>query len=94
MSHASFEEFEAESKQLGFDEVLSRKWDPHTELPEHTHPFSVRALVVQGDFWLTVGDSTQHLCAGDRFELGHSMPHAERYGEHGATYWAARRHAA
>jgi hypothetical protein len=40
-----------------------------------------------------VGDSTQHLCVGDRFELGHSMPHAERYGEQGATYWAARRHA-
>jgi hypothetical protein len=94
MSNASFEEFESESRQLGFDEVLSREWEAHTELPEHTHPFSVRALVVQGELWLTVGDSTQHLCVGDRFELGHSMPHSERYGEQGATYWAARRHAA
>jgi len=93
MTHSSFEEFEAESKQLGFEEVLSREWEANTELPEHTHPFSVRALVVQGELWLTVGDSTQHLCIGDRFELGYSMPHAERYGEHGATYWAARRHA-
>ena len=94
MAHPSFEEFEAESRQLGFDEVLSRAWEAKVEVPEHTHSFSVRALVVQGEFWLTVGDSTQHLCVGDRFELGHSMPHAERYGEQGATYWAARRHAA
>jgi len=93
MAHSSFEEFEAESKALGFEEVLSREWEARTELPEHTHPFSVRALVVQGELWLTVGDSTQYLCVGDRFELGHSMPHAERYGEQGATYWAARRHA-
>ena len=93
MAHSSFEEFEAESKALGFEEVLSREWEARTELPEHTHPFSVRALVVQGELWLTVGDSTQHLCVGDRFELGHCMPHAERYGEQGATYWAARRHA-
>jgi hypothetical protein len=43
--------------------------------------------------WLTEGDTTRHLHAGDRFELARSVPHAERYGAEGATYWAARRHA-
>ena len=91
MPPLSFEEFESESRKLGFAEVLSRDWEPLTEVPEHTHPFTARALVTQGDLWLTVGDSTQHLRAGDRFELAHGTPHSERYGVHGATYWVARR---
>jgi hypothetical protein len=53
----------------------------------------VKALVVAGEMWLTEGDATRHLRAGDRFELARSAPHAERYGAEGATYWAARRHA-
>ena len=91
MATPSFEEFESESRQLGYAEVLSRDWEPLTEVPEHTHPFTARALVIQGDLWLTVGDSTQHLRAGDRFELEHGTPHSERYGINGATYWVARR---
>jgi len=35
-------------------------------------------------------ERTQHLRAGDRFELDHGVPHAERYGDEGATYWVAR----
>lgn len=93
MPPLSFEEFEAESRLLGFNEVVSRDWKPGTEVPDHTHPFTARALVIQGELWLTVGDRTQHLRAGDRFELEHGTPHSERYGESGATYWVARRQA-
>ena len=39
----------------------------------------------------TVGSRTQHLKPGDRFELEPDVPHAERYGPEGATYWVARR---
>ena len=60
----------------------------------HKHPFAVRALVVAGEMWLTEGETTRHLLPGDGFELAESAPHAERYGPAGATYWAARRHAA
>jgi hypothetical protein len=41
--------------------------------------------------WLSVGQATQHLAAGDNFELDRDVPHAERYGHAGATYWVARR---
>jgi quercetin dioxygenase-like cupin family protein len=51
----------------------------------------VQALVVRGEFWLTVGEQTRHLRAGDAFELQRGIPHAERYGPQGATYWVARR---
>jgi len=86
----SFESFQAAALQEGFDEVIARTWDPLTVLDTHTHPFSVKALVTQGEMWLTVGDKTQHLQAGDRFELAREVPHAERYGPQGASYWVAR----
>jgi quercetin dioxygenase-like cupin family protein len=87
---STFERFAEEQRAIGCDEVIERKWQPGTVVQTHTHPFSVRALVVQGEMWLTVGERTQHLRAGERFELEHGMPHAERYGAEGATYWVAR----
>lgn len=88
----SFESFAAESRAAGFEEVLERKWPANKVLDTHTHPFSVQALVVQGEMWLTIGDSTQHLRAGERFALDQGVPHAERYGAEGATFWVARRY--
>jgi AraC-like ligand binding domain len=89
----TFEAFSAEYRAAGFDEVLERQWQPNTVIDTHTHPFSVQALMVQGEMWLTVGPSTRHLKPGDRFDLGADTPHAERYGAEGATYWVARRNA-
>ena len=43
--------------------------------------------------WLTVAGQTRHLHPGDRFELDAHVPHDERYGPEGATYWVARRNA-
>jgi hypothetical protein len=91
MTDASFDEFAAAARAQGFDEVLERQWAPLTVLDTHTHPFSVRARVVQGEMWLTVGAETRHLRAGDLFELTRDVEHAERYGSEGATYWVARR---
>ena len=86
-----FAEFEARARARGFDEVLERHWPPSAVLDDHAHAFEVQALVVRGEMWLTVDGQTQHLVAGDRFELAREVPHAERYGEQGATYWVARR---
>jgi gentisate 1,2-dioxygenase len=85
-----FTEFEAAERARGCTEVLARSWEPNTVIAEHTHPFTARALVVQGEMWLTVDGATQHLAAGDRFEVPKGTPHAERYGPQGATYWVAR----
>ena len=54
-------------------------------------PASVEALVVPGEMWLTVGNDIRHLKPGDTFALEREIPHSERYGPEGATYWAARR---
>jgi hypothetical protein len=91
MSSITFTEFEADAKARGFDEVLERQWKPLTVVGLHTHPFAAKALVVGGEMWLTVGEHTRHLRAGDTFELDAQVPHAERYGSEGATYWVARK---
>jgi hypothetical protein len=84
----TFDEFRRAALARGFDEVVERSWAPGTVLDSHTHPFGVEALVVQGEMWL----DGRHLLPGAHFEIGPEVPHAERYGPHGATYWVARRH--
>ena len=91
MNDLTFETFKAEALAQGFDEVVERAWAPSAVIDTHMHPFAVRARVVQGEMWLTVGAHTRHLLPGDEFTLARDAPHAERYGPQGATYWAARR---
>ena len=86
----TFEEFTAASMDEGFDEVLVREWEPHRVVDTHTHPFDVSALVVRGEFKLTLEDKVVTLKAGDPFRLGRNIPHIENYGPEGATVWVAR----
>jgi hypothetical protein len=91
MSRISLEEFTAQALEDGYDEVIERNWPALTVLDSHTHPFALRALVMRGEMWLEAEDTLQHLNVGDTFELDRDVPHAERYGSEGATYWVARR---
>jgi quercetin dioxygenase-like cupin family protein len=89
--YTSLDDFTRDAKGRGFEEVLVREWAPNAIADTHTHPFSVWAQVVQGELWLTCGDQTKHLRVNDQFELDAHVPHAERYGTEGATYWVGRR---
>lgn len=86
-----FDTFRSHALADGFKEVVERRWEPGTVVDTHTHPFEANALVVQGEMWLTVDGHTQHLLPGGRFALAADVPHDERYGSEGATYWVARR---
>ena len=92
-TYATFEAFKGEAARCGFDEVVEREWAPHTQIEQHTHPFSVWAQVTRGELWLTVGDATQHLPRCAHFTLDANVPHSERYGSDGAAYWVARKNA-
>jgi len=91
MDQIDFDVFEASERAEGFDEVVERRWAARTVLEQHTHAFALKARVVQGEMWLTVGDDVRHLLPGDTFALESDVLHAERYGDDGATYWVARR---
>lgn len=92
MSSVPLADFEASARADGYDEFLERQWQPNMVLDMHSHPFDARAVVTQGEMWLTQQGTTRHLNPGDTFTLARDEPHAERYGPHGAIYWVARRH--
>jgi hypothetical protein len=87
----TFDEYAASMRSQGYDEVVARDWTPGENVETHRHAFAAKALVVSGEMWLTQQGVTRHLLPGDGFELGAGEPHAERYGERGATYWVGRR---
>lgn len=89
----SLDEFKAIAVAKGCTEVLVREWTPNQEVDEHTHPFKADALIVQGEMWLIMNSQSQHLCVGDTFHLEPHVPHSEKYGPQGATYWVARTNA-
>ncbi|WP_418315169.1 cupin domain-containing protein [Piscinibacter sakaiensis] len=88
----TFETFRDRMLAEGYDEVIERRWEPGQIVPTHSHPFEANALFVQGEMWLTEQDGpTRRLVPGDRFHLQANVPHDERYGPEGGTYWVARR---
>ena len=91
MIDTTFKNFKARVRAAGFDEALVRQWAPDTVVDTHSHPFDADAVLTQGEMWLSCEGSTRHLTPGDSFTLAHGVPHAERYGPQGATYWVARR---
>ncbi len=91
-THPSFDQFSAEMLAAGYDEVLERPWAAHVLVDTHSHPFEANAIVAKGEMWLAVdGAPERHLRPGDRFHLLANVPHTERYGADGATYWVARK---
>ncbi len=46
MIRPSFQQFETQARQEGFDNVLERQWQAGLELDRHEHPFAAKALVV------------------------------------------------
>jgi len=92
MTSMTFEEFETQSLNSGFNEVIERVWEPDLTLEAHTHPYDVHVFLAEGELWLTKHGVTQHVTAGQDFTLAAEEVHAERYGSEGATFWVARKH--
>lgn len=57
----------------------------------HEHPFDTGAIVVKGEFWLTMNEHTIHYKAGDSFEVARGQVHSEKYSLEEAVFWAARK---
>jgi uncharacterized cupin superfamily protein len=87
------EHFETALRRDGFDDVQRRRVAPGTRVPEHAHPFDVRALVLDGEITLTVDGEDQVYREGDIFVLPAGHRHGESVGAAGVQYLFGCRHA-
>ena len=85
-----FDDFKQEKLQQGYREVLERHWEPNTANEFHHHDYTADAIVIEGEFWLTVEGKTQHLSPGDSFHVPVGIRHKAKYGSEGCVFWVAR----
>ena len=83
-------EFEAGLTRDGFPDIGERELDAGKSVPKHTHPFAVRALVLDGEITLTTGEGAQTYRAGDVFVMEPGREHVETVGPRGVRYIVGR----
>ena len=76
--------FEAELKRDGYD-VLTNTTAGAKINPEHSHPFDVRAMVIQGALTLRRDGASRTYRAGETFAMPKGCLHSESYGPEGAV---------
>ena len=59
--------------------------------PEHSHPFDVRAMVMQGGLTLTRDGRSDTYRAGEVFSMPRGCLHYESYGDEGAVVLLGRK---
>lgn len=77
--------------ESGYPEPIEVQQAPNGHLDNHTHPFAVRALVVDGCIEIKSQDGLRKYSKGDMFELAYEQPHSETYGPTGVKYLASRK---
>jgi quercetin dioxygenase-like cupin family protein len=78
--------------QEGYPEPVEVQQPPNGRLDEHTHPFEVKALVIEGSIDLIINGHSETFMPGDIFELDFEELHAESYGPKGVKYLVSRLH--
>jgi quercetin dioxygenase-like cupin family protein len=86
-------EFEAKLHADGFTDISAREMEPGKFNAEHSHEFTARLLILDGEIVLTHGGEARTYRAGDTCELAAGTPHIEQCGEAGVRYVAGRRYA-
>jgi hypothetical protein len=77
--------------QSGYPEPVEVQQAPGGHLGEHTHPFAVQALVIDGFIEITIDGQAKKYVAGDVFALALNQVHSETYGSQGVRYLASRK---
>ena len=83
--------FEARLRAEGFPEIRVNEMQAGCHNPEHSHPFHVLALVLEGDITLTVRGEARTYRAGDEFSMKAGCAHVEDIGAQGVKYLVGRR---
>ncbi|OAJ54005.1 cupin [Paraburkholderia ginsengiterrae] len=75
----------------GFPDTLLVTREANGEVDVHTHPFESKALILEGEMSIRVGEEERAYRAGDVFHLPANEPHSERYGPNGVTFLVGRK---
>ena len=87
----NLEEFLQILQQEGFPEPVEVQQIPNGVLGIHTHPFEVKALVMQGSIEINLNGVSATYLVGDVFHLHFEQAHTESYGPEGVRYLASRK---
>jgi quercetin dioxygenase-like cupin family protein len=85
------EEFLGILEREGFAEAVTVTREPNAALDVHEHPFEAKALILDGELTLRIGETDLIYQPGDVFHLRTREAHAERYGPKGVTYLVGRK---
>jgi len=83
--------FEARLEREGYPEIRTNALQPNCHNAEHSHPFDVLALVLEGDITLTIEGRARTYRAGDEFTMKAGCAHVEDVGPQGVRYLVGRR---
>ena len=83
--------FEETLKREGYDEVSTKTTPGDKHNPEHSHPYDVCAMVIDGTITLNWSDQTRTYVTGEVFTMARGCPHTETYGPLGATTLSGRK---
>jgi quercetin dioxygenase-like cupin family protein len=75
----------------GFETLVTVEREANGALGDHAHPFEAKALILQGELLIQVGDLPQRYQTGDVFHLMANVMHSEQYGPQGVTYLVGRK---
>lgn len=83
--------FAASLRSEGFAEPVLVRREAGGSLDIHTHPFTAKALILEGEIRINVGQTERLYKAGEVFFLAADTPHAEYYGAQGVAYLVGRK---
>lgn len=86
------EAFEARLRAEGYEEILTRTLEADLVIPDHTHPYDVLALVLEGEATIDCGEGPRVYRAGDALQVAAGVVHSEHFGPDGYTFLLGRRH--
>ena len=84
--------FETELKRDGYDEILTGTTQGPKHNAEHSHPYDVKAMVIDGAITLAWEGQTQTFRPGEIFIMARGCPHTETFGPEGAVTLVGRKH--
>ena len=84
-------QFKRQAKRDGYLETFEKSMGPSEAKSEHSHPFDLRGIVLEGQLRIDCKEMPQACAPGEVFVLDRDIRHREVAGPQGARYFVAKR---